>query len=60
MRTNASKKVGMVCHPCQAVDNLTTESYRRRVVGVGPTYREILKGQVDCVKCGEMLAVTRS
>ena len=47
----------MVCHPCQEAGNLTTEAYGRRVTGVGPTYRERLKGQVDCGKFGEMLAV---
>ena len=47
----------MVCHPCQAAGNLTTETYRRRVTGVGPTYRERQKVQVACGECGEMLAV---
>ena len=47
----------MVCHPCQAAGNLTTEAYGRRFMGVGPTYRERLKGQVVCGECREMLAV---
>ena len=57
LRTNVGKTVGMVCHPCKAEGNLTTEAYRRRFAGVGPTYRERLKGQVDCGECREMLAI---
>ena len=44
LRTNVGKTVGMVCHPCQAASNLTTEAYGRRFTGVGPNYRERLKG----------------
>ena len=36
---------------------MTTEAYGRRVTGVVPTYREKIKGQVACGKCGEMLVV---
>ena len=57
MRTNVGKTFDMVCHPCQAAGNLTMEAYGRRVTGVGPTYRERLKGQVVCGECREMLAV---
>ena len=57
LRNNVRKTVGMVCHPCQAAGNLTTEAYRKRVMGVGRTYRERLKGQVDWGECGEMLVV---
>ena len=57
LRNNVGKTVGMVCHPCQAAGNLTIEAYRRRVTGVGPTYRERLKGQVAYGKFAEMLAV---
>ena len=57
LRTNVEKTFRMVCHPCQAVGNLTTETYGRRIMGMGPSYREILKDQVDCGECGEMLAV---
>ena len=56
LRTNVRKTVGMVCHPCQAEGNLSTEAYGRRVKGVGPTYRERLKGPVEVGKCGELLA----
>ena len=55
LRKNVGKTVGMVCHPCQAVGNLSTEAYGRRVRGVGPTYRERLKGPVACGECGELL-----
>ena len=57
LRTNFGKTVGMVCHPCQATGNLTTEAYRRGVTGVGLTYRERLKDQVACGECMEMLEV---
>ena len=56
LRTNVGKTVGMVCHPCQEAGNLSTAAYGRRVMGVGPTYRERLKGKVACGECGEMLA----
>ena len=39
LRTNSGKTFGMVCNPCQAAGNLSTAEYRRRVTGVGPTYR---------------------
>ena len=39
LRTNVGKTVGMVCNPCQAAGNLTSEAYRRRFMGVGPRYR---------------------
>ena len=55
--TNVGETVVMVCHTCQAAGNLTTEAYRRRVTGVGPTYRERLKGQVAYGGCGDILAV---
>ena len=47
----------MVCHPCQTVGNLTMEAYRRRITGMGQSYRERLRYQVACGECGEMLAV---
>ena len=53
----AGKTVGMVCHLCQEAGNLTTDAYRSRITGVGPSYRKIHKDQVACGKCGEMLAV---
>ena len=56
LRTNVGKTVGMVCHTWQAAGNLAMEAYGRRVTGVGPNYRERLKGQVVCGECGEMLA----
>ena len=51
LRKNVRKTFGMVYHPCQAAGNLSEAAYGRRVTGVGPTYRERLKGQVDCSKC---------
>ena len=56
LQTNTGKIFGMVCHPCEAAGNLSTAAYGRRVMGEGPTYRERLKGQVDCGECGELLA----
>ena len=47
LRTNFRKTVRMVCHPCQATGNLSIAAYGRRVTGVGHTYRERLKAQVD-------------
>ena len=55
LRKNVRKTVGMVCHPYQAAGNLSTAAYGQRVTGVGPTYRERLKGQVACGECVDML-----
>ena len=56
LRKNSGGIVGMVSHPYQAAGNLSTVAYMRRVTGVGPTYRERLKGKVACGGGGEMLA----
>ena len=56
LRKKFGKTVSMVCHPCQAAENLLEAAYGRRVKGEGPTYRERLKGQVSCEACGELLA----
>ena len=40
LQTNVRKTVGMVCHPCQAAGNLTTEAYGRRITEEGHSYRE--------------------
>ena len=40
LQKNVRKTVGMVCHPCQAVGNLSEAAYGRRVTGEGPTCRE--------------------
>ena len=57
LRTNAGKTARMFYHPCQAAGNLTTEAYGRRITGMGQLYTEILRDQVACRECGEMLAV---
>ena len=57
LRTNFGKTVGMVCHPCKAAGNLTTEAYGRRIVGMEQSYRERLRDQVAYGECGEMLEV---
>ena len=33
LQKNVGKKVGMVCHPCQAVGNITQAAYGRRLTG---------------------------
>ena len=41
LRTNVDKTVSMACHPCWAwTGNQTTEGYRRRLTGVGSSFRE--------------------
>ena len=56
LQKNVGKTVGMVCHLCQETGNLSEAAYGRRVTGEGPTYRDRLKGQVECGACGEFLA----
>ena len=58
LRTNVGKTVSMVCHPCQAtVGNITQAAYGRRLTGEGKSYKERQHEQVECVECGEQLAV---
>ena len=41
LRKNVNKTVSMSCHPCWAgTGNRTTEGYRRKLTGVGSTFRE--------------------
>ena len=56
--TNVRKTVIMVCHPCQAgAGNRTEEAYRRRITGEGRLYTERQCKRIECVECGEFLAV---
>ena len=52
LRTNVRKTFGMVCRLFQAAGNLLEAAYGRRITVEGPVYRERLKGQVSCRKCG--------
>ena len=41
LRTNVDKTVSMAYHPCRAgTGNRTTEGYRRKLTGVGSTFKE--------------------
>ena len=41
LQTNVDKTVSMACQPCRAgTGNRTTEGYRRRLTGVGSSFRE--------------------
>ena len=56
--TNVGKTVSMVCHPCQgAAGNRTEEAYGRRITGEGRLYAERQRERIECVECGEFLAV---
>ena len=58
LRKNVGKTVIMVCHPCQAgTGNRTEEAYGRRVTGEGKSYTERQRKPVECLECGEQLAV---
>ena len=57
LQTNVGKTVSMVCHPCQAVENITTAAYGRRITGEGRSYRERQRDRVACEDCGEQLVV---
>ena len=57
LHTNVWKTVGMVCHPCKAAGNLTTEAYGRSIAGEGQSYRERLWDRLACEECRELLAV---
>ena len=56
--TNFGKTVSMVCHPCQeGARKRTEEAYRRRITGEGRSYAERQRERIECVECGEYLAV---
>ena len=58
LSTNVGKTVSMVCHPFQATaGNRTLEADGRRLMGEEKTYTERQREQVECVECGEQLAV---
>ena len=57
LRNNVGETVDMVCYPCQAAGNLTTEAYGRSITGMGQSYRERLRDQVACRECGEIMMV---
>ena len=55
---NVGKTVSMVCHPCPAgAGNRTEEAYGRRITGEGRSYVERQQERVECVECGEYLAI---
>ena len=56
LRNNVRKTVGMVCRPCQVADNQPEATYGRRILGEGPTYRELQKGRVHCREYREEMA----
>ena len=48
----------MVCHLCQAgAGNRTEEAYRRRITEEWRSYAERQRERIECVECGELLAV---
>ena len=56
--TKFRKTVSMVCHPCQAgAENRTEEAYRRSITGEGRSYAERQRERIECMECGELLAV---
>ena len=55
---NVGKTVSMICHPCQAgAGNRTEEAYGRRIMGEWRSYAESQREQIECMECGELLAV---
>ena len=57
LRKNVDKTVSMACHPWRAgTGNRTTEGYRRRLTGVGSTFKERQRARGACGECGAELA----
>ena len=56
LQNNVGKTVRMVFRPCQAAGTQLEASYRRRITGDGPSYRDLQKGQKQCRECGEDMA----
>ena len=58
LRENVGKTVIMVCHPFQAgAVNRTEEAYVRRIAGEGMSYAERQRELIECMECGELLAI---
>ena len=58
LMTNVGNMVSIVCHPCQAgARNRTEEDYGRRITEEGRSYVERQRERVECVECGEFLAI---
>ena len=58
LMTNVGKTVSIVCHPCQeGAGNRREEAYGRRITGEGRSYAERQRERIECVDCGEFLAV---
>ena len=45
--------VGMVFHLCQVAGTQLETGYKRRMMGVGPSYRERQRVRVQCSECRE-------
>ena len=58
LRKNTGKTVSMVCHPCWAgVGNRIEETYGGKITGEKRSYAERQRERIECVECGELLAV---
>ena len=47
----------MVCRMCQAVGTQLEVAYKRQMIGVGISYRERQRVRVQCLECGEDMAL---
>ena len=52
LQTNVGNTVSMVCHPCQAAENITQAAYGMRLTGEGNLYKECQWDRVECAECG--------
>ena len=48
LRKNTENTASMVCQPCHAPGVMLTESYKRRMTGIGPTFRKQHRRRVEC------------
>ena len=57
LRENVEKTVGMVCHPFQTAVTQLEAAYERHIMGVGPSYWERQRVQVQCLEYGEEMTL---
>ena len=57
LRTNIGKTFVMVCRPCQATGTQLEAAYEQRMTGAVPSYWGIQRVRVQCLECGEEMAL---
>ena len=57
LKTNVAKSVRVVFRPCQVARTQLEAAYKRQTKGSRPSYQERQWGWVQCMECGEEMAI---